>query len=152
MIGLLQRVSESSVIVDGETVAEIGHGLLVMIGIEQGDEEDQAGRLLKKLLTYRVFPDKSGRMNCNIQEAGGSMLLVPQFTLVANTSKGNRPGFSNAASPELSKLLFEHLASLGRKSPVPVHKGCFGETMEVNLCNEGPVTFWLRVKPKIEEI
>lgn len=147
MIGLLQRVSQANVVVEGGTVAQIDLGLLVMIGIERDDGVEQANRLLDRLLKYRVFPDKEERMNLNVQEVGGSMILVPQFTLVADTSKGTRPGFSRAASPDLSSALFDHLVSYGKKSTVPVFSGCFGKTMQVGLCNEGPVTFWLRVMP-----
>ena len=147
VIGLLQRVSQASVVVDGGNVAKIDLGLLVMIGIEKGDGVKQAARLLDRLLMYRVFSDKEGHMNFNVQDAGGSMILVPQFTLVADTSQGNRPGFSRAASPEISGTLFAHLISLGKMSTVPIFSGSFGKTMQVSLCNEGPVTFWLRVKP-----
>jgi D-tyrosyl-tRNA(Tyr) deacylase len=147
VIGLLQRVSQASVVVDGGNVAKIDLGLLVMIGIEKDDGVKQAARLLDRLLTYRVFSDKEGRMNFNVHDAGGSMILVPQFTLVADTSQGNRPGFSRAAPPEISGTLFAHLISLGKLSTVPVFSGSFGKTMQVSLCNEGPVTFWLRVKP-----
>jgi D-tyrosyl-tRNA(Tyr) deacylase len=147
VIGLLQRVSHASVVVDGGSVATIDLGLLVMIGIEKGDGVKQAARLLDRILAYRVFSDEEGRMNYNVQDAGGSMIFVPQFTLAADTSKGNRPGFSRAASPEISGVLFAHLISLGKMSVVPVLFGCFGKTMQVSLCNEGPVTFWLRVKP-----
>ena len=147
VIGLLQRVSQASVVVDGGNVAKIDLGLLVMIGIEKGDGVKQAARLLDRLLMYRVFSDKEGHMNFNVQDAGGSMILVPQFTLVADTSQGNRPGFSRAAPPEISGTLFAHLISLGKISTVPIFSGSFGKTMQVSLCNEGPVTFWLRVKP-----
>ncbi|MDG2315516.1 MAG: D-aminoacyl-tRNA deacylase [Gammaproteobacteria bacterium] len=147
MIGLLQRVSQASVMVDSRIVAQIDLGLLVMVGIERDDGVEQTNRLLDRLLTYRVFPDNQDRMNLNIQEAGGSMILVPQFTLVADTNKGTRPGFSRAASPKLSSELFDHLVSCGEKSAVPVFSGCFGKTMQVSLCNEGPVTFLLRVMP-----
>tara|TARA_B110000196_G_C20996245_1_gene590751 strand:- start:428 stop:958 length:531 start_codon:yes stop_codon:yes gene_type:complete len=147
VIGLLQRVSQASVVVDGGNVAKIDLGLLVMIGIEKGDGVKQAARLLDRLLMYRVFSDKEGHMNFNVQDAGGSMILVPQFTLVADTSQGNRPGFSRAAPPEVSGTLFAHLISLGKMSTVPIFSGSFGKTMQVSLCNEGPVTFWLRVKP-----
>lgn len=147
VIGLLQRVSQASVVVDGGNVAKIDLGLLVMIGIEKGDGVKQAARLLDRLLMYRVFSDKEGHMNFNVQDAGGSMILVPQFTLVADTSQGNRPGFSRAAPPEISGTLFAHLISLGKMSTVPIFSGSFGKTMQVSLCNEGPVTFWLRVKP-----
>ena len=147
MIGLLQRVSQASVVVDGETIAAIGTGLLVMVGIEHGDGAAQAERLLERLVAYRVFPDGEGRMNLDVGAVGGSILLVPQFTLAADTRKGNRPGFSGAADPAVGRALFEQLVELGRSAGVPVVAGRFGATMQVNLSNEGPVTFWLRVAP-----
>lgn len=145
MIGLLQRVSRASVVVDAQTIAAIERGLVVLVGIEQGDGTREAARLLERLLAYRVFPDADGRMNLDVRQAHGSVLLVPQFTLVADTRKGNRPGFSRAAGPALGRELFEALVGLGRGAPVPVLAGRFGATMQVNLSNEGPVTFWLRV-------
>ena len=147
MIGLLQRVSQGSVLVEGETIAAIGAGLLVLVGIERGDGVAQAERLLERLLAYRVFPDEEGRMNHDVREVGGSVLLIPQFTLAADTHKGNRPGFSRAADPGVGQTLFERLVELGQDVKVPVVAGRFGATMQVNLSNEGPVTFWLRVSP-----
>lgn len=149
MIGLLQRVSQASVVVEGQSVAAIDLGLLVMVGVEVGDGAAQAARLLERLLAYRVFPDREGRMNLDVREAGGSLLLVPQFTLAADTRKGNRPGFSRAADPGLGQELFEQLVDLGRTAAVPVVAGRFGATMQVNLSNEGPVTFWIRVSPDV---
>lgn len=145
MIGLLQRVSRADVMVDGEVIAQIGAGLAVMVGIERGDGDAQAARLLARLLAYRVFPDGEGRMNLDVREAAGSLLLIPQFTLAADTRKGNRPGFSPAADPVLGRALFERLVGLGRSAPVPVLAGRFGAHMLVNLSNDGPVTFWIRV-------
>ncbi len=147
MIGLLQRVSQASVVVEDQTVAEIGLGLLVLVGVETGDGEPQAARLLERVLAYRVFPDAEGRMNLDVRAAGGGLLLVPQFTLAADTHKGNRPGFSRAAEPALGRALFQHLVGLGAGVEVPVVAGRFGASMQVNLSNEGPVTFWLRVAP-----
>ena len=135
--------------VEGHSVAEIGLGLLVMVGIEDGDGAAQAARLLERLLAYRVFPDRDGRMNLDVRQARGSLLLVPQFTLAADTRKGNRPGFSRAADPVLGRELFEQLVSLGRTAAVPVVAGRFGAAMQVNLSNEGPVTFWIRVSPDL---
>lgn len=149
MIGLLQRVSQASVLVEGQSVAAIDLGLLVMVGVESGDGAAQAARLLERLLAYRVFPDREGRMNLDVREAGGSLLLVPQFTLAADTRKGNRPGFSRAADPGLGQELFEQLVNLGRTAAVPVVAGRFGADMQVNLSNEGPVTFWIRVSPDV---
>ena len=147
MIGLLQRVSRASVAVEDRTVAEIGAGLLVFVAVETGDTEAQASRLMERLLAYRVFEDDRGRINLDVRQAGGSLLLVPQFTLAADTRKGNRPGFSKAAAPELGRELFDCLVKLGAGAPVPVAAGRFGATMRVDLRNEGPMTFWLRVPP-----
>jgi len=149
MIGLLQRVSEASVEVDGECVATIGRGLLVLIGVERGDGSSEAARLLDRLVSFRVFEDEAGRMNLNVREVGGALLLVPQFTLVADTAKGNRPGFSRAAEPAHGKALFEELAASARTQGIAVAAGVFGATMRVALCNEGPATFWLQVTPQL---
>jgi D-tyrosyl-tRNA(Tyr) deacylase len=147
MIGLLQRVSEASVAVDGEQVGAIGQGLLVLVGVEQGDSIPQADRLAERLLNYRVFADDQGRMNRSVQQIGGGLLLVPQFTLVADTEQGNRPGFSRAADPETGRELFGRLVTAVRQSELPVATGVFGADMRVHLCNEGPVTISLRVNP-----
>ena len=147
MIGLLQRVSRASVEVEGRIVAGIGGGLLVFVAVEAGDTEAQASRLMERLLAYRVFEDDEGKINLNVRQAGGSLLLVPQFTLAADTRKGNRPGFSKAAPPALGRKLFDHMARLGDDAPVPVATGRFGATMRIDLRNEGPMTFWLRVPP-----
>jgi D-aminoacyl-tRNA deacylase len=129
-------------------VAAIGHGLLVFIGIERGDRESQAERLLGRLLAYRVFPDAAGRMNRNVQESGGGMLLVPQFTLPADTHKGNRPSFTPAAPPEQGEKLFTYLFELAVRSHADTKCGIFGADMQVALINDGPVTFWLRVSTR----
>ena len=147
MIGLLQRVSRADVRVGGEVIAEIGVGLAVLVGVETGDGEAQAARLLERLLAYRVFSDAEGRMNLDVRETGGGLLLVPQFTLVADTEKGNRPGFSRAADPDVGREVFECLVRMAAGAEVPVVAGRFGATMQVNLSNEGPVTFRLRVLP-----
>ena len=147
MIGLLQRVSRASVTVEDRAIAGIGAGLLVFVAVETGDTEAQASRLMERLLAYRVFADEEGKINLNVRQAGGSLLLVPQFTLAADTRKGNRPGFSKAAPPALGRKLFGYMAKLGAEAPVPVATGRFGATMRVDLCNEGPMTFWLRVPP-----
>ena len=147
MIGLLQRVSRASVTVEDRIIAEIGAGLLVFVAVETGDTEAQASRLMERLLAYRVFADDDGKINLDVRQAGGSLLLVPQFTLAADTRKGNRPGFSKAAPPALGRKLFDHMARLGDGAPVPVATGRFGATMRVDLRNEGPMTFWLRVPP-----
>ncbi|MGH8494766.1 MAG: D-aminoacyl-tRNA deacylase [Gammaproteobacteria bacterium] len=147
MIGLLQRVSTASVTVDGETVAGIGPGLLVLVGVEKRDGEPQAERLVERLLGYRVFPDEAGRMNRNLVEHGGGLLLVPQFTLAADTKKGMRAGFSTAAEPPDGERLFEYLVSRAASRHPHVQTGRFGAHMQVALVNEGPVTFWLRAAP-----
>lgn len=145
MIGLLQRVSEASVAVGGCTIAAIGPGLLVLVGVERGDGPQTAERLAERLLAYRVFPDAQGRMNLSVREAGGALLLVPQFTLAADTAKGNRPGFSRAADPELGQRLFGALARACEAGGVVPALGRFGAHMQVSLVNDGPVTFSLRV-------
>ena len=147
MIGLLQRVSEARVEVAGEIIAEIQAGLLVLVGVQRGDSEAQARRLLERILAFRVFPDKSGRMNLDLRQAQGSLLLVPQFTLAADTRSGNRPGFSAAAEPQRGAELFEQLLRLAREQPLAVASGHFGADMQVSLVNDGPVTFWLEVPP-----
>ncbi len=147
MIGLLQRVRKASVEVDGETVARIGNGLLVLVGVERNDGEGQADRLLERLLGYRVFEDPEGRMNLELRDVQGGLLLVPQFTLAADTRKGRRPSFSPAADPSEGQRLFEYLAGRARQLHDPVGTGIFGAHMQVALINEGPVTFWLRVPP-----
>lgn len=143
MIGLLQRVTGASVKVSGDTVAAIGRGLLVLVGVQAGDTVAQADRLLERLLTYRVFPDDAGRMNRSLLDIGGELLLVPQFTLAADTRKGTRAGFSTAAPPEEARRLFEHLVALARIAHPQVETGEFGADMQVELVNDGPVTFWL---------
>ncbi|MBI3777664.1 MAG: D-tyrosyl-tRNA(Tyr) deacylase [Gammaproteobacteria bacterium] len=145
MIGLLQRVRSARVDVDGDTVGTIGPGLLVFVGVEQGDDETKADRLLERLLGYRVFPDADGKMNLSVKDIGGGLLLVPQFTLAADTKKGMRPSFTPAASPEEGKRLFEYLAARARSQHRSAETGRFGADMQVTLTNDGPVTFWLQV-------
>jgi len=146
MIGLLQRVRTARVDVDGKTVATIGPGLLVFIGIERDDDESRAERLLERLLGYRVFPDAAGKMNLSVADISGGLLLVPQFTLAADTNKGMRPSFTLAATPEQGRRLFEYLVNRARTQHAPVAAGVFGADMQVTLTNDGPVTFWLRVE------
>ena len=148
MIGLLQRVSEASVTVAGEVIAEIGLGLLVLVAVQRGDGPAQASRLAERLLSYRVFPDAAGRMNLDVRDIRGSLLLVPQFTLAADTSKGNRPSFTRAAEPALGAGLFEQLAAEVRRAWPQVETGRFGAEMAVQLVNQGPVTFWLQANPQ----
>lgn len=143
MIGLLQRVSEARVRVAGEVVGEIGPGLLVLVGVQRDDTEARAERLLEHLLGYRVFADDTGRMNRSLREVGGGLLLVPQFTLAADTRKGARPSFSSAAPPDPGWRLFDHLVARAQAAHPQVAIGKFGADMQVALVNEGPVTFWL---------
>lgn len=146
MIGLLQRVTAASVRVDGRTVAEIGPGLLVLVGVTPADAAPQAQRLLQRLLAYRVFADEQGRMNRSLRDTGGGLLLVPQFTLAADTRQGNRPGFSTAAPPDRAQALFEDLVARARVEWPQTATGVFGADMQVALVNDGPVTFWLEVE------
>ena len=145
MIGLLQRVTGAAVEVDGGEIARIGAGLLVLTAVERGDDEATAERLLDRLLNYRVFADAEGRMNLSVSDSGGALLLVPQFTLAADTGKGLRPGFSRAAEPAEAERLFGHLARRARERLPGAQTGRFGAHMRVSLVNDGPVTFWLRV-------
>ncbi len=147
MIGLLQRVSSASVSVNGDSIAAIDAGLLVLVGVERGDSEAGAQRLAERLLNYRVFSDPAGRMNLSLRDIGGDLLLVPQFTLVADTGSGNRPGFSAAAPPERGRELFDQLVAAAQAQHTMVQTGRFGADMQVSLCNEGPVTISLRVPP-----
>ena len=148
MIGLLQRVTSACVRVDGEVVGEIGPGLLVLLGVQKGDAEGGADRLLERLLTYRVFDDADGRMNRSLLDTGGSLLLVSQFTLAAETRKGTRPGFSTAAPPAEGERLYDYVVAAARRRLARVATGRFGANMQVSLVNDGPVTFWLEVAPR----
>ncbi|MDJ0805540.1 MAG: D-aminoacyl-tRNA deacylase [Gammaproteobacteria bacterium] len=143
MIGLLQRVSEGRVRINGEVVAQIEAGLLVLVGVQREDDQVKAERLLERLLGYRVFPDASGRMNLCLRDVAGGLLLVPQFTLAADTRKGTRAGFSRAAVPDEGRRLFGHLVKAAQNVHDPVRYGVFGADMQVELVNDGPVTFWL---------
>lgn len=146
MIGLLQRVTEGRVVVDGRLVGAIQRGLLVLLAVEPGDTEAQADRLIERLVGYRVFPDAEGRMNLSLAETGGELLLVPQFTLAADTNKGMRPSFTRAAPPDVGRQLFDYAVVAARaRLPGKVATGEFGADMKVSLTNDGPVTFWLRV-------
>ncbi len=148
MIGLIQRVSEAGVKVEGKVVGQVGRGLLVLVGVEKHDDEVSAKRLLERILSYRVFPDAEGKMNLSIADIGGELLLVPQFTLAADTHKGTRPSFSSAAPPEQGTALFDHFVRLAREKHGKVATGVFGADMKVSLVNDGPVTFWLQVENK----
>ncbi|HKY93427.1 MAG TPA: D-aminoacyl-tRNA deacylase [Nevskiaceae bacterium] len=143
MIGLLQRVTHAHVDVDGARVGAIGPGLLVLVGVRKDDAEADAARLLDRLLGYRVFPDEQGRMNRSVVDTGGGLLLVPQFTLAADTNKGTRAGFSSAAEPARARALFEHLLGLARARLPDTQAGVFGADMQVGSVNDGPVTFWI---------
>lgn len=143
MIGLIQRVSHAGVSTGGRRLGEIGRGTLALIGIRPGDDRAAADRLLERLLTYRIFPDAEGRMNLSLQATGGGLLLVPQFTLAADTHKGTRAGFSTAAAPEVARELFGYLLERALSAHSPVAAGEFGADMQVELVNDGPVTFWL---------
>lgn len=148
MIALIQRVTEASVEVNGQQIAEISKGLLVLLGVEQGDDEEIAGRLVDKLLKYRVFSDSDDKMNLSLADINGDLLIVPQFTLAANTEKGLRPSFSSAASPDEGKRLFSLVVSLAGQSNCRLETGQFGADMKVRLVNDGPVTFWLQIPAK----
>ncbi|MFP3873144.1 MAG: D-aminoacyl-tRNA deacylase [Thiohalophilus sp.] len=150
MIALIQRVSRASVTVSQTVVGEIGPGLLALIGVEQGDDESRVTRLLERLLGYRVFADAEGKMNLGLRDTGGGLLLVPQFTLAADTRKGMRPGFSHAAPPAEGERLFGLLLAQAGQRHRPVASGRFGADMQVSLVNDGPVTFWLQVPPNPE--
>lgn len=144
MIGLLQRVTGARVRVGDEVMGQIDGGLLVLIGVEKDDTEARVQRLLERLLGYRVFEDDTGRMNRSLRDIGGGLLLVPQFTLVADTQKGMRPSFSSAAPPDLGQRLFDHLVAQAQARHPRVETGRFGADMQVELVNDGPVTFWLK--------
>jgi D-tyrosyl-tRNA(Tyr) deacylase len=148
MIGLLQRVASAKVEVAGASVGAIERGLLVLVGVERGDTTAEADRLLERLLGYRVFPDASGRMNESLRGVAGGLLLVPQFTLAADTRKGSRPSFTPAASPDDARRLFDYLVERAAAVHAPVGYGRFGADMQVSLVNDGPVTFWLQVTPR----
>jgi len=145
VIGLLQRVTAASVEIEGAEIARIGAGLLVLVAVERGDDVVIAARLLDRLLNYRVFADGEGRMNRSVIDTGGALLLVPQFTLAADTGKGLRPGFSRAAAPQDAERLFGVLARLAREQLPAAQAGQFGAHMRVSLVNDGPVTFWIQV-------
>lgn len=151
MIALLQRVSRADVAIDQESLGTIGRGLLVFIGVEKDDTEKIANRLLARVCQYRVFPDSGGRMNRSLIDIGGALLLVPQFTLPADTRKGTRPGFSTAADPARGERLFQYLLEKarqdGHEQGLQIEAGRFGADMQVSLTNDGPVTFWLQVPP-----
>ena len=144
MIGLLQRVTRAEVHVENRSIARIGSGLLVLVGVQKGDDPVRCDRLLDRLLGYRVFDDPAGKMNLSLLETGGGLLLVPQFTLAADTRKGRRPGFSTAAAPEDGARLFAHMLEQAGQRVAHLQSGMFGADMQLSLVNDGPVTFWLQ--------
>lgn len=146
MIGLLQRVSGAHVRAGGELVGTIDAGLMVLVGFEQGDVEAKADRLLERVLGYRIFSDAAGKMNLSLRDIRGGLLLIPQFTLAADTTKGMRPSFKPAATPESGRRLFDYLVEQARTQHMPVEVGAFGADMQVTLTNDGPVTFWLEAR------
>jgi len=145
MIALIQRVTEAKVIVNNINIGEIQQGLLAFIGIEKGDDETQIPRLLNKILTYRVFSDDDDKMNLSVQDIAGGVLLVPQFTLAADTQKGCRASFSSAATPDVGEQLFNEFVKQAKNNYLQIETGQFGADMKVSLLNDGPVTFWLQV-------
>jgi D-aminoacyl-tRNA deacylase len=143
LIGLIQRVSEAAVTVEGRVTGSIGRGILVLVGVQRGDDTASATRLLERVLGYRIFEDESGRMNRSVVDISGGLLLVPQFTLAADTRKGTRAGFSGAEHPDRARALFDEFVALARARHGSVSTGEFGAHMRVSLVNDGPVTFWL---------
>jgi D-tyrosyl-tRNA(Tyr) deacylase len=152
LIALIQRVSGASVSVDDRVVGKIGRGILALVGIERGDDLAGGERLLERVLGYRIFEDPAGRMNLSLRDIGGDLLLVPQFTLAADTHKGTRPGFSRAAAPDFARTLFSQLAGLALARLPHAATGEFGAHMQVSLINDGPVTFWLRMPPNDKDL
>ncbi|EGT5711013.1 D-tyrosyl-tRNA(Tyr) deacylase [Cronobacter dublinensis subsp. dublinensis] len=145
MIALIQRVTHASVRVGEEVTGEIGPGLLVLLGVEKDDDEQKANRLCERVLGYRIFSDEQGKMNLNVQQAGGSVLVVSQFTLPADTEKGLRPSFSRGAPPEQAEALYDYFVSRCRATGIKTQTGRFAADMQVSLTNDGPVTFWLQI-------
>jgi D-aminoacyl-tRNA deacylase len=149
MIALLQRVLQARVDVDGTTVGSIGAGMMVLLCAERHDTEREADALLGKLLAYRVFADDAGKMNRSLVDVNGGLLLVPQFTLAADTQSGTRPSFTPAAAPEEGRRLFDYFVAKARARHATVETGQFGAYMQVSLTNDGPVTFWLQARPQV---
>lgn len=145
MIALIQRVLNASVTIDGDVCGQIGPGLLVLLGVEQGDDEQKAKRLCERVIGYRIFGDENDKMNLNVQQAGGSLLVVSQFTLAADTQKGMRPGFARGAQPQDADRLYQYFCGQCREKGIVTETGRFAADMKVALVNDGPVTFWLQV-------
>jgi D-tyrosyl-tRNA(Tyr) deacylase len=148
LIALIQRVTAARVAVGDDTVGEIGAGLLLLLGVERGDGNPEAARLAERVLGYRVFADDAGKMNRSLKDVAGGLLVVPQFTLVADTNSGTRPSFSSGASPEDGERLYGVFLEESKKRHAPVATGRFGAHMKVSLVNDGPVTFWLQISPR----
>lgn len=146
MIALIQRVTRAEVRVAERSTGAISRGILALIGVQRGDDSTCADRLLERVLAYRIFPDTEGRMNLSLRDVAGGLLLVPQFTLAADTSKGTRAGFSPAASPQEARALFDLLLARAQAAHATVQAGEFGADMQVSLVNDGPVTFWLEAR------
>jgi len=147
MLGLIQRVSSASVAIDNQVNGKIDQGLVLLLGIQKDDDQSKADQLLKKVVSYRIFADAAGKMNLSLNDVGGSLLVISQFTLAADTSKGLRPGFSTAAPPEQAKALYDYFLAQAQVNYAPdvnIESGIFGANMQVSLCNDGPVTFMLR--------
>jgi D-aminoacyl-tRNA deacylase len=147
VIALLQRVSTASVVVEGRVVGDIGAGALALVCAERGDDESSARRMVERILSFRMFGDDAGRMNLSVRDIGGGLLIVPQFTLAADTRSGNRPSFTPAAEPARGLALYDYAVERARALHPQVATGVFGAHMQVQLVNDGPVTFWLRVDP-----
>ena len=145
MIALIQRVTRASVSVENALTGEIGPGLLVLLGVEKDDDEQKANRLCERVLGYRIFSDADGKMNLNVQQAGGSVLVVSQFTLAADTGRGMRPSFSRGAEPSRAEALYDYFVERCRAQDIETATGRFAADMQVSLVNDGPVTFWLQV-------
>ncbi len=146
MISVIQLVTHAEVVVDSAAIGSIQKGIMALIGIEKTDNEKEADKLFNKIINYRIFPDAQGKMNLSLKDIRGGLLLVPQFTLVAETTKGTRPGFSTGMPPQEGKQLFEYLIEYAQKQhDVSIASGCFGAYMQVSLCNDGPVTFILQI-------
>ena len=145
MIALIQRVTSAKVVIDDECVASIANGIVALIAVQEGDNPEKTKRMLTRLLNYRVFADDSGKMNLSILDVQGGLMLVPQFTLLADTNRGNRPSFSNNVPAEFGRRVFHELLSLAKQEYKDVQSGKFGADMQVSLINDGPVTFWLEV-------
>lgn len=148
MIGLIQRVLQAHVDIDGECVAAIEDGIVALIGVERDDDLSDVARLAERILNYRIFADQHGRMNLSLHDIQGDLLLVPQFTLAADTHKGSRPGFSTAAEPEAGARLFQQMLDYTGENYSRVKSGCFGADMQLSLVNDGPVTFWLDTRKR----